>query len=255
MTRLVAESRLSIRTPEGVEFSLPLAGTGSRMSAAVLDIMVVSAVWSVIGRLVTLIEAVNKDIGGAIEILGYFVLSVGYPIATEWYWRGQTVGKRVLGLRVADARGGRLQPSQVILRNILRAVDILPALYLVGGISSLLTAHRQRLGDLVAGTIVTQTRQPEPPELDQILGGRFNSLSGNLRWAARLRQETPPALANAAIEALMRREALSPEARLDVFGSLAEEFRQRAPFPGEGADHLSDEQYLRNVVEVLFRSR
>ncbi len=90
----------------------------------------------------------------ALVILGYFVVQVGYGIACEWLWRGQTVGKRLLRLRVMDAQGLHLQFSQVALRNLLRFVDSLPAFYLVGGLVSLLNSRAQRLGDFVANTIV-----------------------------------------------------------------------------------------------------
>ena len=46
----------------------------------------------------------------------YFVISIGYSILLEWRWRGQTVGKRLFGLRVIDVHGLRLQPAQIVLR-------------------------------------------------------------------------------------------------------------------------------------------
>ena len=85
------------------------------------------------------------------------MLSLIYAVVSEWVWRGQTVGKRLMGLRVVDARGLRLEPSQVIVRNLMRLLDALPALYLVGGIACVFSRHRQRLGDLAAGTVVVRT--------------------------------------------------------------------------------------------------
>ena len=65
----------------------------------------------------------------------YFVISVAYAIVLEWRWRGQTIGKRLLGLRVMDVHGLRLQLPQIALRNLLRLVDMLPLFYLVGGLA------------------------------------------------------------------------------------------------------------------------
>jgi uncharacterized RDD family membrane protein YckC len=251
--RLVAESRLTIHTPEGVEFTLPLAGAASRMAALVIDMLLVAALSGTVSKVAGAFRFLGEDFAVALGMVGYFAMGLGYPMAAEWYLRGQTFGKRVMGLRVVDARGGRLQPSQVVLRNLLRAIDLLPLLYLVGGVAALWSPARQRLGDLVAGTIVTQARREEEPELDQVLGGKFNSLAGNLRWSARLRQQTPPELASAAMEALVRRDSFEPQARVQVLGALAAEFRRRTPPPAEAADFLSEEQYVRNVVEVLFR--
>ena len=251
--RLVPESRLTIQTPEGVEFTLPLAGGASRMAALVVDLAVVGAGAGVVAQVAGAFAALGEDIAAALGILGYFLLGFGYPMASEWFWRGQTLGKRLMGLRVIDARGGRLHPSQVVLRNVLRAVDMLPVLYLTGGVAALVSRNRQRLGDLVAGTIVTQTRQVGSPELDHILGSKFNSLARNLRWSARLRQQTPPELAGAALETLLRRDSFDPAARLEVLGAVSREFRKRTSPHEEESDFLSEEQYVRNIVEVLFR--
>jgi uncharacterized RDD family membrane protein YckC len=70
---------------------------------------------------------------------------------------GQTIGKRLLGLRISRA-GERASVGDVAGRTLLRLVDWLPLLYLVGFITMLATgARRQRLGDLAAGTSVVRT--------------------------------------------------------------------------------------------------
>src|SRR5262249_58768067 len=81
----------------------------------------------------------------------------------EWYWRGQTVGKRMLRLRVVDRQGLRLQPSQIITRNLLRFVDGLPAFYMLGGLTSLLNRQigrascRERVENSVGEVHRTET--------------------------------------------------------------------------------------------------
>ena len=74
----------------------------------------------------------------------------------------------------------------------------------------------------------------------------------NRTLAARLRQKVDPAVANVALEALRRREALDAESRLIVFRELADGFRAMVEFPEEATLHLTDEQYLWNVVEILY---
>ena len=164
------------------------------------------------------------------------------------------MGKRLLGLRVVDAGGFRLEPSQVIVRNLMRFVDGLPALYLVGGIACLVSRHRQRLGDLAAGTVVIRAPKVSRPDLDQLLGGKYNSLAEIRHLAARLRQKVRPEMGSIAVEALLRRDEIEPEARLALFGEMARHFRGLVEYPPEIVEQLSDEQYVRNVVEVLFRS-
>ena len=192
-------------------------------------------------------------IANATYVLAYFVISIGYGIALEWYWRGQTLGKRVLRLRVMDEQALRLGFGQVVIRNLLRSVDMLPGLYLVGGVSCVLSPKFQRLGDLAAATIVVRNPEIAQPNIEQVLGGKFNSLLGYRHLAARLRQRTTPQAAAIALDALLRRDQLQPEARLTVFSRLADHFRSLVEFPAEAVEQLSDEQYVRNAVEILYR--
>ena len=71
--------------------------------------------------------------------------------------------------------------------------------------------------------------------------------------AARLRQKTTPEEANLALQALLRRNELNPDSRLDLFQRLAEHFNRKVTFPGEGLTGISDEQYVRNVVDLVFK--
>jgi len=188
-------------------------------------------------------------------VLSYFVISIGYGILLEWIWRGQTMGKRVLRLRVVDAEGLRLQINQVVIRNLLRFVDMLPAFYLVGGVVSLLNRRYQRLGDIAANTVVVRAPKLSEPDLDQLLAGKYNSLREHPHLEARLRQRVSPAEAAVAMRALLRREGLDPRARVELFGELAEHFRAVVTFPPEAVEGMPDEQYVRNVVDVLYRAR
>ena len=92
---------LKIRTPEGVEFALPLAGPVSRMLAYALDLLVVMTIGTVARQILAPLGFFGKDFSDAIRILAYFVISLVYMMLAEWLWRGQTVGKRLLRLRVA----------------------------------------------------------------------------------------------------------------------------------------------------------
>src|SRR5258708_2943362 len=145
-------SALLIRTPEGIVFSQLLAGPVTRFLAWFIDLLCIWALLTPLGWAVMLFIIVSPDVAGAFYTLGYFVVSVGYGIVCEWFWRGQTVGKRLFRLRVMDAEGLRLQFGQVVMRNLLRFVDALPAFYFVGGVTSCLNSRCQRLGDLAANT-------------------------------------------------------------------------------------------------------
>jgi uncharacterized RDD family membrane protein YckC len=244
---------LLIRTPEGIEFALPLAGPFSRMLALLVDLAAVAALSSVVEQALSPFQVLSKDLTGGVLVVVEFAISLIYAMVAEWLWRGQTVGKRLLGLRVVDAHGLRLEPSQVIVRNLLRLLDALPALYLTGGIACVFSRHRQRLGDLAAGTVVIRTSRFVKPNLDQLLGGKYNSLAESRHLAARLRQKLDPEIAHIALEALIRRDQLDPNARIELFAELAGHFRDLVPYPPEVAEQIADEQYVRDVVELLYR--
>jgi uncharacterized RDD family membrane protein YckC len=148
---------LPIRTPEGIVFSQTLAGPVMRFFAWLIDSLAVMALMSVIAGALRAFEPVSPGMVNAVLTIAFFVLNLGYSIFLEWIWRGQTVGKKLLGLRVVDAEGMRLQFDQVVTRNLLRLVDLLPIAYLVGGLSCWLSPKCQRLGDIAANTIVNPT--------------------------------------------------------------------------------------------------
>ncbi|MGD0278785.1 MAG: RDD family protein [Smithella sp.] len=245
-------NRLLIRTPEGIVFSMILAGPVTRMLAWAVDIGCIAAATIITGSVLGVLKIVSIDFIGAVTVIIGFLISIGYPIVLEWYWRGQTLGKKLLRLRVMDVQGLRLQFSQIMIRNIMRFVDCLPALYAVGGSVCFLSSHAQRLGDFAANTIVIRIPEFADPDLSQLTAGKFNSLRSHPHLCARLRQLTTPQEASVAVRALLRRDQLLPEARIELFAAIAGHFRAVTPFPEEVTYGITDEQYIRNVVDVLF---
>ena len=246
---------LTISTPEGVEFSMLLAGPISRFLAWSVDLLAILSLNKLLNVVIGAAGIISQDLAAAGGILGYFVVSIGYGIALEWLWRGQTLGKRLLRLRVTDVNGLQLQFSQVVIRNLLRFVDSLPALYLVGGMACLINRHAQRLGDYAANTIVVWNPRLDEPDLDQLLEGKYNSFRKHPHLEARLRQNVSPAEARIALQALVRRDEIGPGSRVELFESLVSHFKSIVAFPPEATDGISDEQYVRNVVAALFRPK
>jgi uncharacterized RDD family membrane protein YckC len=246
---------LLIRTPEGIVFSQLLAGPVTRFMAWLVDFFAVSALMTILGYFLLLLQVLSPDAAGATSALGYFIIQIGYGIMCEWFWRGQTIGKRLLRLRVVDAEGLRLQFSQVVIRNLFRVVDALPLFYFVGGVTCLLNRQTQRLGDIAANTIVIRAPKISEPDLDQLLAGKFNSLRQYPHLEARLRQRISPGEAGIVLQALMRRDEFDPQARIELFSGIAAHFRAKAEFPAEATDGITDEQYVRNIADVLYRPR
>ena len=246
---------LTIETPEGVEFSYELASPVTRALAWMVDAAAIAVLTRASGKLGETLAHLNEDWAAALAVILYFVISIGYGIVLEWRWRGQTLGKRVMGLRVVDAHGLRLQGSQVALRNLLRPVDMLPLAYLVGGIASFCSRNGQRLGDLAAGTIVARERAPQAPDLDEIAPAKYNSLTAYPHLAARLRALASPESVAIAVQAVARRDGYDPAARVDLFEELARHFRGLVRFPEAATEGVTDEQYVRSVLRVIYGGR
>jgi uncharacterized RDD family membrane protein YckC len=245
---------LQIQTPEGVVFSLTSAGLFSRFLAWTIDSAVIGAAASIIGIVTAFLAILSKDFANALFIILFAIISVGYGIFTEWRWRGQSWGKRVLRLRVIDASGLKLQRSQIIIRNLLRPVDLLPGAYLLGGIFFYWSQRGQRLGDLAANTVVISIPETRILDVQQIEESKYNSFRDHPHLEARLRQRVSPAEAALALDAVLRRDEIRPEARIDVFREIAAHLRSLVPFDEKIDETITDEQFVRNAVASIYRN-
>ncbi len=242
-----------IRTPEGIVFAYTLASPVSRALAWVVDTLCILLATSLLSKLLTPLHTLSSDIATGLWVLTFALVSTGYAILLEWRWRGQTLGKRLLGLKVQDAYGLRLRFSQVLVRNLFRAVDRLPLLYGVGAASILCTRRAQRLGDLAGNTVVIRIARPARPDLSRLAAPMYNSLRDHPPIAARYRQRVTPREASLALQALLRRDRLEDAARIEVFSELAKYFRELVAVPSDLLRGVSDEQFIRNLVDVLYR--
>jgi len=166
----------TIDTPEQVGLEYSVAGIGSRFVAALLDSLIVFAFYLIEGILLAMFlsgagNAQKLDALGkwfiAFFVLINFAVVWGYFTLFEAYWHGQTPGKRAMKVRVIKDSGRQIALFEAMARNLLRVVDYLPGLYLVGVITMLCNKRNQRLGDLAAGTIVVHERLDEPSLLYQ----------------------------------------------------------------------------------------
>ena len=184
-----------------------------------------------------------------------------YFIVLEWYWHGQTIGKKAFGIKVVDIQGYPLRFSQVFMRNILRIVDNAPILmmagsYFLGGIVMLCSRRYQRLGDMGAGTIVIDVNKSAVDYSNSgIKNERYNSLFEFPHLVARLRQETDAREANIAMQALLRAPDLETKASWDLFEELSLHFQEKVKFPDDLIQDLSAEQFIRNIVDVLYSTK
>src|SRR5437879_12449592 len=115
--RWATTAQLTIATPEGVLFRLPLAGPASRLYAMLLDIAIVLGTVNGIGLLVYWIFAKAPGFGVMVITLAEFAIGFAYGALLEGFWHGQTVGKRLFHLRVIDQAGLPLQIERAWVRK------------------------------------------------------------------------------------------------------------------------------------------
>lgn len=148
---------------EGVEIHLRMAGPYVRVLAYLLDFAIRAGICLVAWMILGLIGLI---IGGAVaqglSMLLMFFLMFFYYIVFEAGKRGATPGKRVMGLRVVDTSGAPISYGQAFIRNMLRFADGMPLFsYGFGLLTTLLTKRFQRMGDLLANTVVVYDHLPK----------------------------------------------------------------------------------------------
>lgn len=145
----------AVLLPEKVVISYRLASLGQRILAHFLDLVVFYGLYALF-----LVYAGSVLAGFDIVIAFSLALLIGslgvfvYFCAFEALWNGQTPGKKALSLRVRMADGTAITPRAALLRNLLRPADLLPGTYLLGMVVMFVSEKSQRIGDLVAGTVV-----------------------------------------------------------------------------------------------------
>jgi uncharacterized RDD family membrane protein YckC len=170
----------SIELAEGVGIQLRTAGVMARSWAFFLDGIFMFLWLMGLGIVVGLVALVTGfEVATGIQYIGMFIVFWFYPTLYEAGKRGATPGKRMIGLRVVRESGAPITFGQSLLRNLLRAVDMLPFPYGFGIVTCLFTKKFQRLGDLVAGTVVTysDTRGRKSPPLELHLKPRAPRLA------------------------------------------------------------------------------
>jgi uncharacterized RDD family membrane protein YckC len=150
-------------TPEAVALEFQTANVGSRILAYVIDMAVVIAgIFAGLFAVALLGQATDLVVPDWVAITIVLVLLpswwLGYFIAFETLWRGRTLGKAALGLRVVTTEGAPVRFRHAAIRGLLGLVDFAIASGFFAVMFILLTRDNQRLGDLVAGTLVLRER-------------------------------------------------------------------------------------------------
>lgn len=245
MTR---DAGFQVRTAEHVAVSYPIAGIGHRVLAAFLDLFFIFAIvvgivagFFLAGERPSVPAQLGSALAGLFVVLTFVALPFAYYVLIETFWNGQTLGKRITGIRVLRDDGAPVGFFPILLRNVIRTIDLFPPILAIDLVVMLLSAKGQRLGDLMAGTIVVKAH------LERDFRG--------LRTAATDRAE--PSLTTRGLsgeaqrlvrEFALRETRLADGARAAVARSIAERIRPLVP---EAAQHPDDVAFLRKVAASL----
>ncbi|HVM11184.1 MAG TPA: RDD family protein [Actinomycetota bacterium] len=228
-------------TPEAVGLDADLAGVGSRLQAAVIDGLIQGGFVLVVLLGLAAGDA-SSDVALITLLISVFVAIWIYPIVFEAAWAGQTPGKRVAKIRVRGTDGQPVRFPGVLVRNLLRIVDLLPGVYAVGLVLILFTRRAQRLGDLAGGTVVVHEPVGAAPEALLLPPAeREERLARSIDVAG-----ISPREYAVARSFLIRRDSMTPAARARVAGEIASRLRERV-----GADASASAE---EVVEAVVRA-
>jgi uncharacterized RDD family membrane protein YckC len=246
-TQAVALHPAGIVTPEAVVLDFELAGLASRAVARLLDLLIQGAAMLALGIAVGL--ALTGSAGVVLLVVGFAAVILGYPVLVETLMRGRSPGKAALGLRVVTVEGAPIAPRHAFIRSILGLVDfLLPPGGLLAVASSLLSPRGQRLGDLVAGTMVLRERTAVGPAL----AVWFSPPAGLEAYAGNLDVSSVTSEQFGVIRAfLLRVSELTPESRVAMAFRLAEPVKEamhHQPPPG-----VHPEQFLVAVAAAYQR--
>lgn len=272
-TNSFSRDQLSIRTPELVAIEFPLAGIGSRFVALLIDYLIQGAAAFILILIFVLFvsatagsQPVRSSMAGspnsgkwaiAIAIAIPFLFQWGYFTLFEAFWRGQTPGKRIMRIRVIQQTGRPVGVFESLGRNLTRIIDMLPTFYIIGVIVMFLTRRQQRLGDLVAGTLVVHERDIEAP-LESMGGSRTFTAPSFTPAATPPRESKLPADAIAlltladlqTIESYMARRLDVPiETRARLADKLAENMSRKMNL--EIPPAMSKETFLEETAFTL----
>ena len=128
---------------------------GPRIVAAIIDLVILLAAGFVVSLPFGTLSGGSFSVSGPATFLP-FGLWLAYYIYFESQQGGQTLGKKAMKVKVVKEDGSEFTTQDALIRNLLRVVDHLPCIPLVGLIMILVNKNHQRLGDIAAKTVVVK---------------------------------------------------------------------------------------------------
>ncbi len=155
------DTRYRVEIPGGINLEAQVVGPIPRFLAFAIDLAIRGVILFVLS--IAAIPFGAFGLGGGFFLIFLFAIEWLYPVLFEVFWRGQTPGKKALGISVINDDLTPVTLGTSLVRNLLRTIDFLPLFYLAGLVTMLCNRRFQRLGDLAAGTLVISVRESNRP--------------------------------------------------------------------------------------------
>jgi len=200
--RLAGPKRLlrGFTPPEGVPLTFEASGLGGRFAAQISDILITVTALIIVFLILAYADVLSLNSWFALFMIAFFFIRVPYYTLTEILWNGQTLGKKLCGLRVISGDGRTLSPHAVTIRNLMKEMEVFaPGTMLLAGDSlgwfwtlvlvlwiiillavPLTNRNRQRLGDIMANTYVIHV--PKPTLLPELADGETDAQTKGYRF-------------------------------------------------------------------------
>lgn len=245
----MSHDQVGVRTSENVEIGYRTAGLGSRLIAQILDriIIVGLLIVALIGvAALTSGSGVGSSLGPLLLAGVVFFIDIGYFLVAEALTAGRTPGKASVNLRVIRRDGAACGVQEAVVRNVLRLVD---EGFLVGPLVMFFNPRSQRLGDLLANTVVVHERPASQPMAAAGPPVLLRSLDPG-----------PPLLGieqmgtkeYSAVRAFLSRPGLPPDQRYRLAWTMAQKLLDRLQLPADAPERvLHPELFLERVYLQL----
>ena len=225
------DDKITIQSADATEFSLPVAGIGSRSYAFIIDWhirFIIALAWVLIIFVVLYfspednISLFADSLWSSVAFIPASLIYFLYHPVIEVVMQGRTPGKRMAGVRIVALDGRTPTSGALVIRNIFRLIDSLPSLYMVGMGACIFSKNAVRIGDMAAGTLLVVENRNSEDDFEQV-----DALAQNTGYA--------PGQLEVLSSLLERWDSMEPPSRV----RLAEQILKKmdVPLPAQTAAH------------------
>ncbi len=148
---------VKVNTSQHIDIDYPVAGLGERVAARCIDFGLLILMFILFTIIFSISGILGSEITVIVLLIIYAVGFVFYDLLCEIFMNGQSIGKRIMKIKVISLDGAQPSLGQYLIRWLFRIVDFILTSPVGGLVFAAMTENKQRLGDIVAGTTLIKT--------------------------------------------------------------------------------------------------